>query len=232
MVEAWDMQTITPIWGLPASGADMARIALAGHWSAFPRSASYAREGDVRAMLSPADVPADLQVVAFAPDGRRRVALGMSGTGTLTDGVTVALTLDIRQVSDAAFSADSSMLAVSSELGFTGVWRTAELRQAGRVRPLMKLGGFQMSPHSVGFSPDGRRLAAGGNGSQAVKLYDLPSGQEVLTLAGTAASFIRVEFSPDGSMIAAVNEQRELHLWRAPTLAEIDAAEANQCPIE
>jgi WD40 repeat protein len=77
----------------------------------------------------------------------------------------------------------------------------------------------------VAFSANGRRLAIGSNGREAVKLWDLDSRQELLTLAGHGYIFGDIQFSPDGNTIAARSGQGSLHLWRAPFWAEIAAAE-------
>jgi len=100
------------------------------------------------------------------------------------------------------------------------------LEHGGKVSPTAILGGFTLAPHSVAFSPDRRRLVAGGDGREAVRLYDVESQLPVLTLAARGSVFQRITFSPDGTVVAAGNEEGELHLWRAPSWAEIAAAEA------
>ena len=57
-------------------------------------------------------------------------------------------------------------------------------------------------------------------------MFDVETRQEVLTLSARGSGFNRIAFSPDGTVLASSNDQNELHLWRSPTLAEIDAAEA------
>jgi hypothetical protein len=42
---------------------------------------------------------------------------------------------------------------------------------------------------SVAFSPDGSRLAAGGSGKEALKLYDTAGYQELLTLEADASGY-------------------------------------------
>jgi len=57
-----------------------------------------------------------------------------------------------------------------------------------------------------------------------VKLWDVDSLQELLTLEAQGSTFNRVAFSPDGNILAASNGQGVLHLWRAPSFPEIEAA--------
>jgi WD40 repeat protein len=93
-------------------------------------------------------------------------------------------------------------------------------------QPLDAFRGFALSAHSVAFSPDGQRLAAGGDGKEAVKLWDTGTRQEVLTLSGEGSAFRGLKFSPDGRYLLAINRAGLAHLWSAPSLAEIEAAEA------
>ena len=57
---------------------------------------------------------------------------------------------------------------------------------------------------SVTFSPDGSRLASAGFDG-TVKVWDVSTGQETLTLKGLTGLATVVAFSPDGSRIAAAS---------------------------
>jgi WD40 repeat protein len=80
--------------------------------------------------------------------------------------------------------------------------------------------------NSATFSPDGKRLAIGGDGNEAIKLWDVESLQELLTLNGQGSTFGSTAFSPDGNVLASSNGQGTLHLWRAPSLEAIERLEA------
>jgi WD40 repeat protein len=78
-------------------------------------------------------------------------------------------------------------------------------------------------------SPDGRRLATGGTSPRdAVKLWDLVAHRELLSLQGDGQYFAHVAFSPDGHTLVAISLDGIAHLWRAPSWAEIEAAEKKQ----
>lgn len=127
---------------------------------------------------------------------------------------------NLRQVSGIAFSPDGRWLAAVSILGIGQLWDTAT---AGMSAPLQ---GFLQGTHSVAFSPDAQRLAIGSNGNEAVKLWDVQGGQELLTLPGQGSMFSTTAFSPDGSVLASSNSEGILHLWRAPSFEDIARWEA------
>jgi WD40 repeat protein len=73
------------------------------------------------------------------------------------------------------------------------------------------------------FSADGRRLISSSGGREAVKLWDVTTRQELLTLSGTGSTLGRVHWSGDGDVILAGNPWQA---WRAPSWEEINIAEA------
>jgi WD40 repeat protein len=77
----------------------------------------------------------------------------------------------------------------------------------------------------IAFSPDGRRLISASGGREAVKLWDLGTRQELLTLAGTSFPLFKARWSADGDMILAGPPWQA---WRAPSWEEIHAAEAKE----
>ena len=161
-------------------------------------------------------------MLALSPDQRQRIELGYMATGTITDvqtGQQRTLNLGQSQIPDVTFSADGKLFAVASYDGYAGLWETSTLR------PISTLRGFLQGVHSVAFSPDGRRLAAGSGGKEAIKLWDLDSYEEVITLEGTGSIFHRTAFSPDGNVLGSMNDSGVLNLWTAPTWEQINSAE-------
>jgi WD40 repeat protein len=113
-------------------------------------------------------------------------------------------------------SPDGRLGAAASNQGYIRIW---DLESA---EPLQMMRVFLLAPHSVAFSPDGHRLAAGGDGREAVKLWVTAAWQEVLTLAGEGTLFYFVAFSPDGRTLLARNSQGLLHIWSAPSLTAVE----------
>jgi WD40 repeat protein len=60
-------------------------------------------------------------------------------------------------------------------------------------------------------------LAASSTGQETIKLWDVTSHQEVLTLESQESRFVHSAFSPDGNMLGALSMEGFLHIWRAPT---------------
>ena len=77
------------------------------------------------------------------------------------------------------------------------------------------------------FSPDGRRLISTSHGSEAVKLWDVGTRQELLTLSGVDQYLGARWWSADGDVILAGPPWQA---WSAPSWEEIAAAEAKDPP--
>jgi len=180
--------------------------------------------------------------VCVSPDGRRLAVSGgdMGGPGRLTvwDVATGREVFTIkakpipgrntRAFRCMAFSPDGQRLATGSGGQYAG---KVELWQARSGRNLGSLNGFKQAVDCVCFSPDGLRLASGTGlsdtsdrrwstgGSGEVQVWDVRTGQAVLTLQGPTHRIISLGFSPDGRHLAATDPA--LHLWDSHTGKEL-----------
>jgi len=156
---------------------------------------------------------------ALSPNGRLAVVADKAGNVWRLDPYDDSeskLDPPLLEASDVAFSRDGRLVAISSIPAVVRVWDTFTWRcQATNLYGLF----------SVAFSPDGKRLATGSGGSNAVKLWDTRSWQNVLTLKGEGWDFEEIRFSQDGSLIGSLNRVGTLHLWRAPSREEIATEE-------
>jgi WD40 repeat protein/serine/threonine protein kinase len=166
--------------------------------------------------------------IAADPYGDLNVEIGFEGAVHLKDAAhdeDLETNLDYLEGVGAAVSPDGKFLSVATHLGYARVWDTATWHEEAT------LSGFLNAVCSVAFSPDGQRLATGGaNPDDAVKLWDVASWQDLFTLDGEGSLFDGSAFSPDGNVIAAQSADRHLNIWRAPSWAEINAAEAKDSP--
>jgi WD40 repeat protein len=76
---------------------------------------------------------------------------------------------------------------------------------------------------SIALSPDSHRFATGTSDGR-IAIWDVASHQEVVTLEGHDESVRHLAFTPDGDHLVSVSKD-QLRFWRAPSWAEIDAAE-------
>ncbi len=170
--------------------------------------------------------PALFEAFGVSPDERLGVCVGWNGDVSgrdLSEHSNTNLPLDALEGWAVNFSADGKRLVISSALGYARVWDTATWREEATLR------GFLNAVDSAAFSPDGQRLATGGsNPNDTVKLWDTDSWQELLTLEGAGSQFSLTAFSPDGNAIGTLSVDGILNLWRAPSWAEIHAAEAKE----
>jgi WD40 repeat protein/tetratricopeptide (TPR) repeat protein len=170
--------------------------------------------------------------LVFSPDGGTLVTPGKGGTLLLwgLPGCTERLTLPPQrsQATLAGFSKDSTQLATSGLNGVVYVWDA----RTGRLRHTLR--GHTRSLASLVFSPDGRRLVSsvsvnaevlsGGRRPGEIKVWDLQSGREMLSLDGQGEPF----FSPDGRRLAGAGKGHGLCIWDSTELTPEEAARRRQ----
>ena len=66
------------------------------------------------------------------------------------------------------------------------------------------------------FSPDGKRLASGGQ-DFIVRLWDVSTSQELAAFRRHTAPINTVAFSPDGKTLVSAGNDLRLNVWRAAT---------------
>jgi hypothetical protein len=155
----------------------------------------------------------DINVAAVSPDGAFLATGSIYGTVQLLDAATGKILRTVnahrRTVTGINFSPDGKLLVTASEDALAKLWRVPDLAVEATLK------GHLLGVHSAAFSPDGRRVITGSHDKQAVKVWDVSTHQELLTLRGTGSFFYRSEFSPTGQTVAAVNAQGALLLWNA-----------------
>lgn len=144
--------------------------------------------------------------VAFSPDGRILAARGYKSASLwATQSGTLMHTLkDVHEVvTHIAFSADGRLLASSShpDEGRVRLWDVPN----GKLLHTLKGHG------AIAFSPDGSLLACE-SADKTARLWTTRSGALVHTLEIGGSGFARIDFSPDGRIVASVSGN-EVGLW-------------------
>jgi WD40 repeat protein len=159
------------------------------------------------------DVRRFVSGIALCPDGSLFALCGDDKTVWIVDSRTGEVKQTFRgerKFRCVAFSPDGRLVAAGS--GYEGeqgsgqvmIWELA----TGRERsPISRHGAF-----SLAFSPDSARLATGGI-DQAVKIWDVASAQEILTLRGHTDWVTSVAFTPDGHRLVSASADRTLRIW-------------------
>jgi WD40 repeat protein len=170
--------------------------------------------------------------VAFSPDGTRVASVGFGqpqperrlvqpGEAKVWDVNTGREVYDLpghtKNVNGVAFSPDGRYLVTGSWDRMVRVWDLTTGRET------LLLGGHSEFVFGVAFSEDGKRLATGG--MDGVKLWDWPSGREILSLQGRAAD--RVRFLAGGQRLAA-DTRSGVTIWDATPLDETPSLPASR----
>src|SRR5260370_36037715 len=69
---------------------------------------------------------------------------------------------------------------------------------------------------SLAYSPDGKQLASG-SADKTVKIWTIPSGEELATLRGHTDYVSSVAISPDGKLLATGSFDKTAKLWQLAT---------------
>ncbi len=103
-------------------------------------------------------------------------------------------------------SPNGKLMAQARITGYVKLWTCDP--DTATVRLEHQFDRFMLGAHSVAFSPDGKRLAAGGYGHESIRLWDVEGKQELLTLdaPGSGGGFFGTAFSPDGNMLGSTSD--------------------------
>jgi WD40 repeat protein len=135
---------------------------------------------------------------------------------------------NLSSINSVAFSSDGSMLAIGGDDNWVdGKYRNSDFVNAKFLQILdMKtkkvsyvLDGHSDQVNSVAFSLNGQVLASGSKDGN-VKLWDVNSGKEILTLLPQInekppSEITSVAFSPDGQLLASSSMDGYVTIWRS-----------------
>jgi WD40 repeat protein len=172
--------------------------------------------------------------VAFTPDGkhlacsgRRMTPQGLGkGLVNLLDVKTGATALAVQEpTGEIAFtvSPDGKRLVTAQDQeGVLHQWDAATGRSIVTSSEMR-----HWFVQSLEVSPDGKRIASGGGGSEGtlekpdwhgeVKVWDVATGECLLTLRGHKQLVTAVAYSPDGKLLASGSQDNMVRVWDAAT---------------
>lgn len=157
--------------------------------------------------------------IAFSPNGKHLAATGKENTVTVWDAASGKEFLILKghtaPVVQLRFNPQGTQLASSSENGEDGViiWDST----SGEKLHMLKDAG---AIFGLAFSPDGKRLATGNSEGMAA-VWDVATGQQILSLFGHTRTVFAVAYTPDGSHLATASGDGTVKIWDAESGEEL-----------
>jgi WD40 repeat protein len=210
-VNLWDLKEHAKLWRVLPAGNNVEDVAFSPNGQLLAIGGRGVQLWDVNT-LKPWGEPLDTGsswCVRFSPDGRilasgsdDRVRFWeLPGRSSLED-----LGLEGQRVYNVAFSPDSALLAVGSDIGSDGrvsLWKMADRKLAWDVLPHTGWG------PTVAFSPDGTTIATGDRGDRqlfvngTLRLWDVKSRELLGKLTPVDGQAGGLVFNKDGSLLAS-----------------------------
>jgi WD40 repeat protein len=160
-------------------------------------------------------IPVAIMAVAFSPDGKELAAGGYHEVNIWepTSGKLLRRLQHLPQrIQAAVYSKEGGQLLIAG--GTPGDYGELALADPAGQRPPKVLDTFDDIVLSAVFSPDGKRIAAGG-ADQSVRVYDRESGKRLWTMKLHGDWVTAVAFSADGRFVASSSKDMNVKVYDA-----------------
>jgi WD40 repeat protein len=222
-VKLWDVPTGTNIATLHGHTAEVywvaispdGRYILSASLDGTTRVWNYndvIDEGDAARLLRETN---EIVTIAYSPDGRY-IATGANNQIRLWDaqtGVQITTRNHLFAVTSVTFSSDSTMLATTGDDAVVYIWSAPDFERIALLAPpedkKRKINAFD-------FSPDGKR-GVGGTDSDDAYVWDMATGEILVTFAPHTHWVQGADWSPDGQLIATGAFDSLVYIWDANT---------------
>lgn len=150
----------------------------------------------------------DVLAVAWSPDGKYLASADVGSTVQVWNATTGAEVLTYHGHTDAVFSVawspDQTRIASASNDGTVQVWDATSGKTIVTFGSKFVTKGFPLPWNTVAWSPDGKRIAVGGNGD--VLVWDALTARNIVTYGYHGGVVHQVAWSPDGKYLAIASD--------------------------
>ncbi len=143
------------------------------------------------------------------------------------------------QLARVRFSPNGKWLATASTDGKLLLWDVEQVLAGERptLEPLREIAAVGFNLQGVAFSPDGRRIAAGGGpmGDEPfgwAGLWDVMTGEPIAQMEGMPDATLGIAVSPDGLHVATAGRDGMARLWSVETGELLKAFTRSDAPLE
>ncbi len=150
----------------------------------------------------------DGSLFAFSPDGKRIVSGDLVVRDLQTGKIVFAIQgLDSR-VRCVTFGHDGRRIISGHDNGKIRIWNAGD---GSVIHTIEAPRSFDDVVIAIAVNPDGSRIASGSFGE--VRIWDVASGEQVLSVQSTGSSIDSIAFSPDGTQIVSGDSGGVIRIW-------------------
>src|SRR5262249_10663406 len=164
------------------------------------------------------NIDSNITSIAIAPNGSSIATVDTIGTLSLWDVATdkpgKVISNPKHSLQSVEFSPDGKSIVIAG--GISEEEPVVQFHDALTGEVIDSLTGHTKYTTSATFSPDGKTLATGSTDRQ-IKLWDLITKRERLTMKGHSNSIRALSFSPDGNRLVSVGLEDRARVWDVKT---------------